>query len=257
MDYFIIALTALLASGLTLFSGFGLGTILLPAFVLFFPVDAAIAMTAIVHLLNNLFKFYLVGKYVNKEVLIKFGIVAFFAAFAGAWLLLQFSEMQAVFNYSIGENQFTVQPINLIIGLLIILFAILDFVPAFTKMAMPKKWLPLGGLLSGFFGGLSGHQGAFRTAFLIKCGLTKESFIATGITIAMIIDVARLFIYSSRFKMEFTSDNMGILIVAILAAFLGAFIGAKLMKKVTMKGVHLIVGILLVFIGLGLISGIV
>ncbi len=37
MAYFIVAAVALLASGLTLFSGFGLGTLLLPAFALFFP----------------------------------------------------------------------------------------------------------------------------------------------------------------------------------------------------------------------------
>jgi hypothetical protein len=37
--------------------------------------------------------------------------------------------------------------------------------------------------LSGFFGGLSGHQGAFRRAFLIK-PLTKKSFLATKVVIS-------------------------------------------------------------------------
>ena len=41
MDYLIICLVALAASGLTLFSGFGLGTLLMPAFALFFPVPTA------------------------------------------------------------------------------------------------------------------------------------------------------------------------------------------------------------------------
>lgn len=62
MDYALIAATAFVASGLTLFSGFGLGTVLLPAFALFLPVPAAIAATAVVHLLNNLFKGGLVGR---------------------------------------------------------------------------------------------------------------------------------------------------------------------------------------------------
>jgi acyl-CoA reductase-like NAD-dependent aldehyde dehydrogenase len=47
---------------------------------------------------------------------------------------------------------------------------------------MPPGYLPVGGLLSGFFGGLSGHQGALRSVFLLRAGLTKESFIATGVT---------------------------------------------------------------------------
>ena len=43
MDMAIIAVVAALASALTLYSGFGLGTILLPAFALFFPAPVAVA----------------------------------------------------------------------------------------------------------------------------------------------------------------------------------------------------------------------
>lgn len=56
MEEIIIAVVALLASALTFFSGFGLGTVLMPVFAAFFPVDLAIALTAIVHFLNNVFK---------------------------------------------------------------------------------------------------------------------------------------------------------------------------------------------------------
>ena len=56
MDYVIISIVALLVSGLTFFSGFGLGTLLMPAFALFFPIEVAVAATAIVHLANNIFK---------------------------------------------------------------------------------------------------------------------------------------------------------------------------------------------------------
>lgn len=47
MTYLLICLTAFLVSGLTLFSGFGLGTVLMPAFAVFFPLPVAIAATAI------------------------------------------------------------------------------------------------------------------------------------------------------------------------------------------------------------------
>jgi len=49
VEYVIICLAAFLASALTFFSGFGLGTILMPVFALFFPVEVAIGLTAIVH----------------------------------------------------------------------------------------------------------------------------------------------------------------------------------------------------------------
>jgi hypothetical protein len=50
VEFVIIPAVALLASLLTFFSGFGLGTILLPAFAIFFPINIAVALTAIVHL---------------------------------------------------------------------------------------------------------------------------------------------------------------------------------------------------------------
>ncbi|MCA9401600.1 MAG: sulfite exporter TauE/SafE family protein, partial [Candidatus Omnitrophica bacterium] len=59
MEIAIICLVALIASCLTFFSGFGLGTILMPAFLIFFPLDTAIALTAVVHLLNNFLKLIL------------------------------------------------------------------------------------------------------------------------------------------------------------------------------------------------------
>ena len=49
MTELIICLVALFGSALTFFSGFGLGTILVPVFALFFPIELAIALTAIVH----------------------------------------------------------------------------------------------------------------------------------------------------------------------------------------------------------------
>ena len=87
MDILIIALVALLASLLTFFSGFGLGTILLPAFAFFFPLEIAVGLTAIVHFLNNLFKFILIGKQVNWKVVLYFGVPAVIAAYFGAKLL--------------------------------------------------------------------------------------------------------------------------------------------------------------------------
>ena len=52
MELVIIPIVAFLVSVLTFFSGFGLGTILTPAFMLFFPIDLAIGLTGIVHFLN-------------------------------------------------------------------------------------------------------------------------------------------------------------------------------------------------------------
>ena len=196
MEYIIICIVSLIASGLTLFSGFGLGTILVPVFVLFFPIDLAIALTAIVHFLNNIFKLVLLGKNADKKIVIRFGIPSIAAAFIGATVLLLITDMQPLFQYSISNKIFMVMPVKLIIGILLLFFAMFDIVPRFASLQFDKKYLPLGGILSGFFGGLSGNQGALRSAFLIRANLTKEAFIASGVVIACLIDISRLFVYS-------------------------------------------------------------
>jgi uncharacterized protein len=63
---------------------------------LFFPIDIAIALTGVVHLLNNLFKLILVGKYAVLNVVIKFGLPAIAAAFAGAELLLTLTDIKPI-----------------------------------------------------------------------------------------------------------------------------------------------------------------
>src|SRR5512133_2289269 len=99
METVLISIVAFFTAILTFFSGFGLGTILLPVFAIFFPVEIAVALTGIVHFTNNLFKAALTGRNADKQVLLKFGVPAFLASFAGAWLLLKISEMPVMAEY--------------------------------------------------------------------------------------------------------------------------------------------------------------
>src|SRR5438067_12957709 len=76
MQYALVAGEALFVSALTLFSGFGLGTLLMPAFALFLPVPVAVVATAVVHLANNLFKLVLVGWKAGWTVVLRFALPA-------------------------------------------------------------------------------------------------------------------------------------------------------------------------------------
>lgn len=255
MSYLLIGTVALLASGLTFFSGFGLGTLLLPAFAVFFPIEQAVAMTAIVHFLNNLFKLTLVGRHASKEIVLRFGIPALVASLAGAALLVGLSRFEPVYSYTLGNREFRVVPVKLVVGVLLLTFALIEVVPRLRDMSFPPRYIPLGGLLSGFFGGLAGMQGALRSAFLIRAGLTKETFIATGVVIACLIDVSRLGVYATSVVNTRASLNLPLLGTAILAAFLGAWLGNRYLKKVTMRGIQRMVAILLVLVATGLLLG--
>jgi len=140
---------------------------------------------------------------------------------------------------------------------LLFVFSLFDLVPKLSNLQFDMKYLPLGGLLSGFFGGLSGNQGALRTAFLVRANLSKEAFIGTGVVIACLVDISRLTVYANQL-VHFGKDlNYGLLISATVSAFIGAYFGHKLLKKITLKTVQVVVaGMLMLFavlLGLGMI----
>jgi uncharacterized membrane protein YfcA len=260
--YVVVCAVALLASSLTLFSGFGLGTLLLPAFALVFPVEIAVAATAIVHLLNNLFKLALVGRFARPRVVAAFGLPAAATAFAGAWILQRLAHLRPIASWSLGSRTFDIDPTGIVVGALVLVFAVAELRDPGEGKGFPPRLIPIGGALSGFFGGLSGHQGALRSAFLIRAGLTKEQFIGTGVSCAVLVDLARLSVYGpsffrERFEVFGEGDGIGLLIAATACAFVGAFVGARLMHKVTLGFVRRVVGTLLVLLGLGMAGGLI
>ncbi|RKY17014.1 MAG: sulfite exporter TauE/SafE family protein [Planctomycetota bacterium] len=255
-DYLIVGLAAFAVSGLTLFSGFGLGTLLMPVFALLFPMPVAVAQTAVVHGANNLFKVGLLGRSAPRVVLLRFGLPAVLAAFGGALLLGRLARGEVLASWHLGERLCQLTPLGLVLGGLVLLFASLELVPAFGRWRVPPRWLPLGGLLSGFFGGLSGHQGALRAAFLTPLGLSPEAFAGTQAVIACMVDVARLIVYGTVLKGALDTELDWTLVgFACVCAFTGAFVGRRLMKKVTVGAVRKLTGVLLLVVGAALVSG--
>lgn len=255
MEIVILCIVAFVVSILTFFSGFGLGTILTPVFMIFFPVDLAIALTGVVHFFNNIFKLVLVGKNADRSVLIRFGIPAVIAAFIGAWLLLQITDLQPLFSYRLNEKTIDVYPVKFIVAILLIIFALIELIPYFSKLQFGKDKLPVGGILSGFFGGLSGNQGALRSAFLIKAGLSKEAFIGTAVVVSTFVDFTRLSVYASRFAATGISENLSVIIPVTLAAIAGAWFGNKLLKKITLAFIQRLVAVMLILISVALGAG--
>ncbi|MFC2075185.1 TSUP family transporter [Bdellovibrionota bacterium] len=257
MDLLLVSLVAFVASFLAFFSGFGLGTTLLPVFAIFFPIETAIAAVAVIHLLNNVFKFFLVGRQADKSIVLRFGLPAIIAAFLGAMALHWLSQQEPLFVYELFSRTYHVSPIKLAIGILMIIFAILDVAPLNRGVIIGRESLLVGGALSGFFGGLSGHQGAIRSAFLIRCGLTKLSFIATGVTIAVLIDAIRLIVYGTTFSSVVLTTSPLLLLSATIFALTGSIIARLMIKKITMKFIQLLVVIMLLVVAVGLIMGLI
>jgi hypothetical protein len=260
MDILLVALVAAIASALTLFSGFGLGTILLPAFALFFPAPIAVAATGIVHLLNNVFKGTLLWRRAHWPIVLRFGAPAVPAAIVGAWLLAELGDTPRLFSWSAGGRQFGPTGAGLTVGLLMILFAVLEMQRWFQQLSAPPRFIPAGGLLSGFFGGLTGQQGALRSVFLLRTGLSAERFVATGAMVAILVDLSRLGTYAATFIASgLQPQGREALLVAVgtLAAFVGAYAATRWLGKLTIGLVRYVVAALMLIIGLALASGVI
>lgn len=254
MEYILLFLIAFGASILTFFSGFGLGTILLPVFLSFFSVGEAVAATAVVHLINNLFKLKLLHQHLQKRVLLQFGIPAIVGAFIGAQLLqYTTANLNEIVLYELIKP---VSLLNFTFGILLFLFALVELVPTLKNKAIPAKYMKIGGFISGFMGGYSGFQGALRTAFLIRLNLTKNAFVATGVAIACFIDVSRIAVYIPSYFESLKNQQLVLfLLTGISAAVLGALLGKKVLQKTTIQFVQVIIGLFLLLYSASILLG--
>jgi uncharacterized membrane protein YfcA len=251
--YLAVAAAAAFAAGLTLYSGFGLGTLLLPVFALFYPVEVAVAATALVHGANNVFKVALVGRYADGAVVIRFGMTAIVAAVVGAALLGVLAGSEREMHWSLAGRSGVTTPVKAIMGALMLLFALFELLPRLRRIQFDRRYLPLGGVLSGFFGGLSGHQGALRAAFLVKTGLSTQAFVGTSSVIGLLVDLVRIVTYAALVlwageRLEIPPGSAPLVVTGILAAFTGVLLGKRYLHKVTMHWVQALTGTLLLLI---------
>lgn len=238
-EHALIAAAALAASIVTFFSGFGLGTALLPAFAAFLPTDVAVAMVAIVHLLNNALKLGLLRGHVVGRIFVRFGLPALVFAPFGALALDRLS----------GRS------LDVVIAALLIALGIQELVPRLARVAFSERYLVAGGAASGFLGGLAGLQGALRSAFLIRLGLDREAFIATGVAVAVVVDVGRIATYATQGTLRASGDALALAATGVVAASIGAIAGSRLLRSVTMRGIQIVVGVLLIAVAIALGTG--
>ncbi|HEY0629213.1 MAG TPA: TSUP family transporter [Sphingomicrobium sp.] len=198
-------------------------------------------------------------KRTDWPTVLKFGVPAVPAAVAGAWLLAWLGDTPRLFEWAAFGERFGPTGAGLTIGLLMILFASLELQNWFHALQAPPRLMPVGGVLTGFFGGLTGQQGAFRSMFLLRSGLPAERFIATGVMIAILVDLSRLTTYAASFTAAGLrpSGREGLLvIVGTLSAFAGAYFATRRLEKITIGTVRYVLAALMFVIGAALATGV-
>ncbi len=234
IEYILIGFLTFFASLVSFYSGFGLGTILMPVIAIFLPLPLAISLTAIVHLVSNCLKTGLFWKTINWRVLVRFGSTALISVILGAMLLKNLSDYVTIKQYSIFGIEAKISLLHILIGMLLILSETIEMLP---NKIFKFNNLFVGGFISGFLGGFSGNQGAFRSLFLVNLIFDKKAFIGTNAVIAMFVDIIRIIVYSFSFWTLLIKVNISYLIVSIGGAIIGIFIGMMFLKKITKHAV--------------------
>jgi uncharacterized membrane protein YfcA len=251
-----VAIVACVASALTFATGFGLGTLLMPVFAVVMPVEAAVAATGVVHFLNSLLKFGMIGRRAHWPTVWRFGIPALLGSLLGAWWLVELAGRPALLAWEFGDRVFRITIVKAVVAALLLVFVLCEWIPRWKALAFPAAYMPLGGWLSGVAGGLSGMQGALRSAFLARAGLERDAFIGTGVAVACLIDVSRLGVYARLFAEQRDQLRMELVAVAVLAASAGALVGRRYLERLTMDLLRHAIAVLLLIMALAMGAGI-
>lgn len=231
---------AFVTAAFTLISGFGLGTLLTPIFLIFYDVKIAILIVAVVHLMNNLLKLSLFSRHVSLEILRRFGVLTLVGAFMGAF----------------AQGTMDSSGVKILLGFVLIFLGAKELLGFGERLRIPRKIDFLGGFFSGLLGGFVGNQGAIRSAYLLNYDITKEVFVATAALIASVVDITRIPIYMYHNKEDLVS-NAWLILLTVASAFVGTLAGKQLIKRVSLKAFKLYVSSAVLSIGFLLALGVI
>lgn len=232
MDQLWIYIVCFSVAVLTLITGFGLGTVLTPVFALVFDVKIAIFLVAMVHFLNNLFKFGLFRKSTDLTIVKRFGVLSLVGAITGASLQISL--------YS--------DVIKVVMGVVLIFLGFAEILPHAEKLRIPQKFDQFGGFFSGLLGGFVGNQGAIRAAYLLNYRISKETFIATSTLISLIIDATRIPVYITAHAQVLPSLGWHFLFVVAVTYF-GTLVGKRLLTYVSLTMFRKVIATFVVAMG--------
>ncbi len=175
----LVSAVALVAGATASVVGFGIGSLLTPLIALRFGTDTAILVVALPHLAGSLLRGWRLRRYVDRSIIVRFGLLSAVGGLAGALLFARL----------------TPAALTPILGGLLVLTAAAGLTGWSDRWQPPKALVWIIGALSGFFGGVVGNQGGMRAAALSVFGLAPAPFVATSTVVGVFIDLARTPVY--------------------------------------------------------------
>lgn len=228
----ILGAGAVLAAAIAAVTGFGIGSILTPLLALGTGARLAVAAVAIPHLVGSALRLWILRSYVDRRVLIGFGLTSAAGGLAGAIL----------------QAQITNRGLAILFGAVVALAGVSELTGWTRRVRWSRGSAWLAGVLSGFLGGLVGNQGGIRSAAMLGFDVPKESFVATATAIALFVDGARLPVYLATQGAEIAAiwPLVAIACIGVVAGTLG---GVGLLDRLPERAFRRAVGTLLIALG--------
>ena len=218
-------------------AGFGIGSLLTPAFALHVNTQLAVAAVSIPHVVGTAFRFWLLGARVDSKVLWSFGLTSAAGGLAGALLQAQ-----------AGTPALTV----LFGGLLLFTSAAeLTGLARRLRFEGPAAWFAGGA--SGLLGGLVGNQGGIRSAALLGVDLQKHVFVGTATAVGLMVDGARVPVYLWRLH-EPMSGVAGWVALGTLGVAIGTLLGNRLLVRIPEHSFRRTVAVVLAVLGTAMVA---
>ncbi len=228
--------SALIAEIAWTISGFGSSSILLPVAHQFFDYKNAIIIVAIYHIFGNMSRLSLTYQHWDKRIFFLFWIPSVIATVIGAMLI----------------GSVNTDILKIVLGIVLVIFALYSlWSPHFTLTPSPLLGR-IGWALSGFTAGLIGTGWVLRGAFMTLFGLSRERYIATIASIALLVDITRIPVY---FGQGFLStEYLWMIIPLFVLAYIGSYIGKKIVARIPSDILRKIILIAIIIVSLLLVS---
>ncbi len=228
-----LPIAATIAGAIASVTGFGIGSLLTPLLAFELGTKLAVAAITIPHLVATAVRCWVLRKFIDKKVLLTFGVTSALGGFAGALL------------HTWAQSQW----LTIVFGLLLAVVGIMGLTGYDSKLRIGRKRAGLAGAVSGALGGMVGNQGGLRSAAMLAFDVPKEAFVATSTAIGVMVDLARLPVYLATES----SDLVAIwpkIALATAGTLAGTMLGMKLLEKISESIFKKVVSAVILILGI-------
>jgi uncharacterized protein len=233
-----LAVVAMLAGALAAVAGFGIGSLLTPAFAFETGTNLAVAAVAIPHLDGSAQRYWMLRRHVDRRMLLGFGLASAAGGLAGA----------------LAHTWLESRALGIVFGLLLVLAAIAEFTGWMERVRWGRRAAWFAGAVSGGLGGLVGNQGGIRSAAMLGFEVPKESFVATAAAIALFVDATRVPVYLAVQWREIAAV-WPLVAVATAAVVAGTALGTRALGRLPQRFFRRLVAVLLLALGVYMALG--